>query len=280
LLLLSSSAACGESEHKPTTADCAKACDHVLALANKELDELARQLPNTKMGQNLREQAAKAHESDLATCKSKCGTGVIDTACALAAKTLDGAMKCGVRSKQGPTAGKPIDPSSPPSTTTTTDPSPSLSPSRPATVDPAASVLDWKKEPLREVSGEVDGVKFTLKLPAKLEPDRRDPTRLSSWSYQDGPRFSFALNAMFEKNLEDAVSINVSDDGKVLHKEHKGDRYVLIFEEGRRGVRSITVLDARRKGLECKGVFGASKLSPQETGAWLAEICATVTLKP
>lgn len=89
---------CGsKSAEKPDPKACAAACEHVLELGLADIDKSAAGVDDPelkKMTLRLKEKAMASRESDLATCQTQCMAGKMNTACAVAAATIDSAMEC------------------------------------------------------------------------------------------------------------------------------------------------------------------------------------------
>lgn len=249
-------AACGKGGGKASPGDCEKACEHILTLAHADLEKSLQVIDDPAMSKALRDQAVKSRTSDKATCVRKCGSGELDTACALQAKTLDGVMSCGGRG----TGRKPVDP-------------------------PAERTdAEWPKATLREVRDTVGGVAFTVRLPAELqeqEADRTDEQR--GWDFPgqpfSQPRFRVSTIEAFPKTLDDGLAYyDPDDDETVLRKEHTGDRFVLLYKSKTYVVADV-VIPAGDKALECYGTHSGHYLTqPDLIGPWLVDVCTTLAL--
>lgn len=79
--------------------DYEKACEHMIDLANKELDTMLAGMPDDVSDglRDLKEKAAAKRDSDMETCVEKSKEHKIDTKCILAASSLDEAQRCLVR---------------------------------------------------------------------------------------------------------------------------------------------------------------------------------------
>ena len=88
-LILLALAACSA----PKRNDCQTACDHMIDLAMKEIDQLTDQIGGEQAAR-LKQTAAQTRDNDLATCHAQCTAGAVSPDCLIAAKTADEAMRC------------------------------------------------------------------------------------------------------------------------------------------------------------------------------------------
>jgi hypothetical protein len=259
-LALLLAAACGKSDSKKEPSesggDCAAACEHTMELAVADIEKNMAALGDPEATARLLAEAAKTRDSDLATCVSHCKAGKLDPACALAAKTIDGAMSC----TGGATGRAPVEP-------------------------PAErSDEDWPKATLRAVSDQVGGVTFTLKIPTELqeqEADRSDTTR--GWDFPNlpfsQPRFRVGLVDEFPKTAEAGLAYyGIDERKKVVRQEHTGDRFVLLYEADTYVVAQV-IARAGERGVDCYGTHSGRNLTRKDViGPWLLEVCSTLTV--
>jgi len=256
-------AACGKSDSKKqegaSSGDCTAACEHTMDLALADIDKNMAAVGDPEMAAKLRAEVDKSRASDLATCVSHCQAGRLDPACALAAKTIDGAMSC--TSKGGGAAGK-------------------------TPVEPPAERRDedWPKATLREVADRVGGVAFTLKIPTELqeqEADRSDTGR--GWDFPNlpfsQPRFRVSLVDAFPGTVEEGLEYYGVDEGKqIVQQEHTGDRFVLLYEADTYVVAQV-IVRAGERGVDCYGTHSGNNLTRKDLiGPWLVEVCSTLTV--
>jgi choline monooxygenase len=256
-LVLAGAVGCGGKKATPSE-DCARACEHMITLGMEEIDRLATTIGGDT-ATKLKADAAKSHDSDLATCTRQCEAGKLDTGCVLAAKSIDGAMSCTAGAGGGQT---PVEPPQ------------------------QRRDEDWPTAPLREVSGNLAGQAFTMKIPAELQEQDADrsPTSMGwdfpGWPFSQ-PRFRITVetDAALPATLDQALDERGDRDDKLLDHAispdevrlvYQGDTYVVV----KRLVRAGTGL------VECYGTHsGAMLTAPATIGPWLATICDTLTLR-
>lgn len=255
-------AACGTSDKKGADeALCMDACNHTMELALADIDKNMAALGDPAMTEKVRAQLEDRRDSDLKTCLQHCKAGRLDAKCALAARTIDGALSCTSSAEGGATGKTPVEPPE------------------------ERTDEEWPSAPLREVSDSVGGVGFTLRIPTELqeqEADRSDTAR--GWDFPDQPfsqpRFRVTLLDSFVKTVEEGlVYYDPDEDETVLRKEHTGERFVLLVESATFVVARV-VAKAGDKGVECYGTHSGRNLTrPDEIGAWLVEVCSTLAVK-
>ena len=80
-----------------------KACNHMIDLAVKDIDENIEKVKSSEVGadmakslEDMKDKAVAKRDSDLATCVSKIGEHDINTDCILKADKLDDLQSCGL----------------------------------------------------------------------------------------------------------------------------------------------------------------------------------------
>lgn len=254
-------AACGNSDSKKE-AQCKAACDHTMELALADIDKNMAAIGDPEMTDKLHAELEGRRDNDLKTCMKHCKAGRLDAACALAAKTIDGALSCTSTEKGGATGKTPVEP-------------------------PAErSDEDWPKATLRELSDAVGGVAFTLKIPTELQEQEADRSETSrGWDFPNQPfsqpRFRVTLLDSFVATLDEGLVYYAPRENEtVLRREHTGDRFILLHKAATFVVAHVVARAPGDKAVECYGTHSGRNLTrPDEIGAWLVEVCSTLTVK-
>ncbi len=248
---------CG-GKKKASTQECEQACEHVLGLARADLDKSIGKMGEMggEVGAKLRAQAEASTASDLATCTAQCQKGKLDPTCALAAKSIDGAMSCA-----GSAGGGPIE-----------------APSE-------RSEADWPNATLRAVEDEIGGVKFSIQIPNELQAQEADRSAESrGWDFPgqpfSQPRFRIDLGPAFPATVEDGVAYVDPGDDEILHQELVDDRFTLVYRSKTYVVAKV-LIRAGDRSLECYGTHSSSAgvEEPGVLGSWLADVCATARVR-
>lgn len=253
---------CGKGK-KASPDECRRACEHVLELAKADIEKSIAKMGDMggELGAKLRAQAEASSESDLATCTAQCQKGKLDPACALAAKSIDGAMSC-AGTAYGGGGQAPIEPPS------------------------ERSEADWPNATLRAVEDEIGGIGFSIQIPTELREQQADRSPQSrGWDFPDQPfsqpRFRLEVGPAFPATVEDGVAyVDPRDDDEVLSKQLAGDRFTLIYKSKTYVVANL-LIKAGDRSLECYGTHSSSAgiEQPELLGKWLADVCATVRVR-
>jgi hypothetical protein len=94
LLLVSGLLAACTSPDARKEAECKKACDYTMELALADIDRRMAEIGSPEMADKLRAELSGRRESDLKTCLKRCKAGRLDTACALAATSIEESLAC------------------------------------------------------------------------------------------------------------------------------------------------------------------------------------------
>jgi hypothetical protein len=244
---------------------CKAACERLFELAQADIEKSVSQMPSAMadLGTSLREKAAESRESDLATCNAKCEAGRVDTACVMAAKTIDGASGC-TKAAGAPGGKSPDDP------------------------PPPRGEADWPSAPTKTVEAKAGQVAFTIEIPAELKPQ---PEQLYEgevgWDFPtepfSQPRFSVMPVDAFPKTVDEGVEI-VDPPGKaeIVDKGLDGDRFFVVYRNKDKTYVVGSVLVRAGKGaLLCKGQHSSARglTRFEELGKWFVKLCSTTKPK-
>lgn len=254
---------CGQDRKAASPELCRKACEHVLELAKADIEKSIAKMGEMgdEIGAKLRTQAEASSAADVATCTAQCQAGKLDPECALAAKSIDGAMSC-AGSAYGGGGQAPVEPPS------------------------ERSEAAWPSATLRAVEDEIGGVTFTIQIPTELQEQDADRSPESrGWDFPNQPfsqpRFRLDVGPAFPTTVDLGIAYFAPrDDDEVLTKELVGDRFTLVYKSKTYVVAKVLVR-AGDKSLECYGTHSSSAgiHEPELLGAWLADVCATVRVK-